>query len=662
MAKITITDILSENGLLNAINSRFDLVEYALNSEVLYRDNPVGEANEMLDLLDMNNNRIINLPAPIDPNEAARKQDVDGVVAGIFAHDLLTGLGDDDHPQYHNDARGDARYLRNTNAPFSNGAILFGDVNGNVEEHPSTLYRNPLDGYVGVGYDSPVAPLHVRKVGAHGRVARLEANADAAAEYVGIELADYTSAAVDSEIRSVWKSINSSNLELYNKIAGVKTKSLEIDETGKTILTGGLMTGGIIATGNEASPDVGAGGLCLNIANLGTTGVISAKGSTVAHGITLQAETDTFFRAVQTSSFGGMDILGISGSDVGFRFFGMVTTENTGINQAAPLNFISYLKSGTNVTSLSAAGNVALFRNGATVISQLKGNGTQHFDGSVVTGGEDTPDVDLGGICINTGAADGFAETLKNSDVAHGVTAVAETDTYSARGKFDAASGGVQSIGISEGTTGLQEYGIVTTDTATFTTPAAVSLRGALKSGTGVTSQAATANVVNVINNTTLLAAFKGGGNLELLGGIKLSNAGTVLANYEEGTWTPVIADASSGGNVATFTNNGAVYTRIGREVRVRLFASSITTTGMTAGNNVFIRGLPFTVATGALSIGDCRTSNVTYAGELGSMSAAASTHLNIFNTSSGGAAANINVSALTSGTAQIILDITYHI
>lgn len=30
--------------------------------------------------------------------------------SGVTDHGLLTGLGDDDHPQYHNDARGDARY------------------------------------------------------------------------------------------------------------------------------------------------------------------------------------------------------------------------------------------------------------------------------------------------------------------------------------------------------------------------------------------------------------------------------------------------------------------------------------------------------------------------------------------------------------------------
>src|SRR3712207_2503643 len=29
---------------------------------------------------------------------------------GVTDHGALTGLGDDDHPQYHNNARGDARY------------------------------------------------------------------------------------------------------------------------------------------------------------------------------------------------------------------------------------------------------------------------------------------------------------------------------------------------------------------------------------------------------------------------------------------------------------------------------------------------------------------------------------------------------------------------
>ncbi len=38
---------------------------------------------------------------------------------GVTDHGALTGLGDDDHPQYHNDARGDARYLPIANPAFT---------------------------------------------------------------------------------------------------------------------------------------------------------------------------------------------------------------------------------------------------------------------------------------------------------------------------------------------------------------------------------------------------------------------------------------------------------------------------------------------------------------------------------------------------------------
>lgn len=36
--------------------------------------------------------------------------------AGTTDHGALTGLGDDDHAQYHNDARGDARYYTKAQA------------------------------------------------------------------------------------------------------------------------------------------------------------------------------------------------------------------------------------------------------------------------------------------------------------------------------------------------------------------------------------------------------------------------------------------------------------------------------------------------------------------------------------------------------------------
>ena len=76
MAKITIPDIASQFASQEALNARFTQVENELNDKVLYRDNPEGEPNAMAQELDMNTNRIINLPEPVNPNDAARLQDV----------------------------------------------------------------------------------------------------------------------------------------------------------------------------------------------------------------------------------------------------------------------------------------------------------------------------------------------------------------------------------------------------------------------------------------------------------------------------------------------------------------------------------------------------------------------------------------------------------
>jgi len=63
-------------------NSNFDLVEQEFQNRVLYRDNPDGEPNQMENSLDMNSNRILNLPAPSNVNEAARLKDVQNALAG----------------------------------------------------------------------------------------------------------------------------------------------------------------------------------------------------------------------------------------------------------------------------------------------------------------------------------------------------------------------------------------------------------------------------------------------------------------------------------------------------------------------------------------------------------------------------------------------------
>jgi hypothetical protein len=65
------------------------------------------------------------------------------------------------------------------------------------------------------------------------------------------------------------------------------------------------------------------------------------------------------------------------------------------------------------------------------------------------------------------------------------------------------------------------------------------------------------------------------------------------------GTWVPEIADASTGGNVSSGTYNG-YYSKNGNNVTITVSCVNIITTGLTAGNDIFIRGLPYPPLTAA--------------------------------------------------------------
>ena len=133
---------------------------------------------------------------------------------------------------------------------------------------------------------------------------------------------------------------------------------------------------------------------------------------------------------------------------------------------------------------------------------------------------------------------------------------------------------------------------------------------------------------------------------------------------YEEGTFTPVVADASTGGNTGSFSGS-ATYTRIGRQVTVRMYISNINTTGMTAGNTLFIRGLPY--ASSNTAQGNFYTYRV------GRDAATVSSCVNIpgsvsyfvfslFTTNSATADKTILVSDIVSGTSEIQATITYFV
>ncbi len=96
-------------------------------------------------------------------------------IGGVTDHGGLSGLADDDHPQYHNDARGDDRYLKLTGGALSGdisiakdgqagfdlssygdsySAMLFRRYRGSQSAPSAVLSGDLLGGWVGQGYDS----------------------------------------------------------------------------------------------------------------------------------------------------------------------------------------------------------------------------------------------------------------------------------------------------------------------------------------------------------------------------------------------------------------------------------------------------------------------------------------------------------------------------
>lgn len=109
--------------------------------------------------------------------------------------------------------------------------------------------------------------------------------------------------------------------------------------------------------------------------------------------------------------------------------------------------------------------------------------------------------------------------------------------------------------------------------------------------GTGVTSSTGSGSVV--LNTSPVLTTP----TLGAASATSVNFGGTALANYVEGTWTPVDASGAS----LTFTSVTANYTRIGRMI---IASCTLTYPSTVNGSNALIGGLPLTTSASAGSQG----------------------------------------------------------
>ena len=188
---------------------------------------------------------------------------------------------------------------------------------------------------------------------------------------------------------------------------------------------------------------------------------------------------------------------------------------------------------GTEIGRMSSSGNNMIYRSsvsdgdlllqvnaGGAFISGMKldasAAGLGIFNSGITTGGEDTPDVNAGGITLDQNANDGNILTFKSSDIAHGMTDNGETDTYFFIKKGSATAGGVYIQGFSEEDQAVRITGAVTTVStgeATNQSPA-VKVEGSKKSGDSIGAMGADDNVFGITNHGSQVVLFKGDGEI----------------------------------------------------------------------------------------------------------------------------------------------------
>jgi hypothetical protein len=146
-----------------------------------------------------------------------------------------------------------------------------------------------------------------------------------------------------------------------------------------------------------------------------------------------------------------------------------------------------------------------------------------------------------------------------------------------------------------------------------------------------------------------------------------------------DGTFTPAVADASSGGNEAAVGSASGYYLLkrrmtkdegtmrplgIGGWCMATLRITNIDTTGLTSGNAVHITGLPYAARNGSSSavwaVVECE--GVTFGDYCTVRTVAGDTYLKMRRNTSGAVDADLQVSDLNSGSADLSLTITYPI
>ncbi len=300
----------------------------------------------------------------------------------------------------------------------------------------------------------------------------------------------------------LWVTTNTGNLP--TKVSS--TKLFFVPSTGILTATGfsGALTGNV--TGNVS----GSSGSCTGNAatvttNANLTGVITSVGN--ATSIASQTGTGTKF-VVDTSPTLVTPVLGVA----------TATSINkialTAVATGATLTILDgkTLTISNSLTFAGTDGQTFTFPTTSDTVACLGKN--NNFSVTQYLGDTSNANMTLG-LTINNGTAVDEAISLKHTDVAHGMTDYAETDTFAAFYSAG-ANGGMTIRGFCEVTSALVFQGYGTTENTTKSTSGLgyINIYAFTKSGAGRATPGADTNLVAIMSGTTTRFIFDAEGTL----------------------------------------------------------------------------------------------------------------------------------------------------
>jgi hypothetical protein len=137
-------------------------------------------------------------------------------------------------------------------------------------------------------------------------------------------------------------------------------------------------------------------------------------------------------------------------------------------------------------------------------------------NGGTISLNESAPDAPSNGLTMNTGSNDGNVLTMKSSDVAHGMTAIAETDTFVEMLKNSDGGGALNLTTLSETATAFRHIACITGSNTAESTAAtsAWGVDARKKNGTSVEGLAADDNLASFRHSDEAQVIFKGDGEI----------------------------------------------------------------------------------------------------------------------------------------------------